>query len=91
MNNRNLLVETVTEALADPSIQRVLADAVSARLQHKLAGEALYIPKGTRGQRSDRDAQIRRDLDAGKQPAELQNAYRVSLRTIYRIKRRRVA
>lgn len=91
MNNRNVLEETVTEALADQSFQKMLAGALSKRLQHKLAGEALYIPKGTRVQRTERDEQIRRDLDAGKQPTELQAAYRVSLRTIYRIKRRRVA
>lgn len=87
--SRDILVETVTEALADPTFQRTLADALSARLQHKLAGESLYVPKGTRHQRQARDQQIRQALAAGTPLDELQITYRVSKRTLYRIKHRK--
>lgn len=87
--SRDVLTQAVVEALVDPVFQRTLADALSARLQHRLAGEALYIPKSTSIQRRERDDLIRQGLDAGRLPAELQNTYRVSMRTIYRIKRRK--
>lgn len=86
MNNRNIIGTIVTEALADPAFQLQLAEALSNRLQQRLAGESLYIPKKTCDQRATRNAQIRQALDAGTPFDELQVTHRVSKRTLYRLK-----
>lgn len=86
MKNRNIVTDVIAQALADPAVQRTLADALGNHLRTQLAGEQIYMPKQTIDQRQQRNQQIRRELAAGTPISEIQSRHRVSRRTIFRLR-----
>lgn len=86
MSKENIVNRVVAATLSDPATQQFLTNALSAHLQNHLAGEMLYVPKTTGVQRINRNQHIRQAIAAGTPLDELQVTYRVSKRTLYRLK-----